>query len=132
MKRILFRLLICLIIIVPTFSHNNVSAVGKSGFVNVDEKQNEVSIFKSEKVEGGVWEYGTKTNRPLFKPNTKEVWSNYWHPDYYHSSAAQLGANTPTRSGCRPKDETASARQVSQNTDLTGFAYYDTHCDPWS
>lgn len=111
-------------------------SVSSNAFAQDDVEENsggkevvegEVSIFGSEKVGGGTWEYGTSTDG-IFK-KTKTVWSNYWHGSVVHGSSAQLGANTPNRS-CVPADYQSKASQTSSNTDLTGYAYWNKDCSP--
>lgn len=107
-----------------TLSINSTAlAEAESGGGEVGEN----SVFASQKVGGGTWEYGTKTSGIFNK--TKTVWSNYWHPTVTHGSSAQLGANTPNRS-CVRKDLTSKASQSSSNTKLTGYAYWNKSCTP--
>ena len=102
----------------------SVALAADSGGGEVEEDK-EISIFRSQKKSGGVWEYDTKVSG-IFK-KTKTVWSNYWHPKVTHGSAAQLGANRPSRS-CVKKDLTARSKQSSFNTKLTGYAYWNKSC----
>ncbi|GIP61998.1 hypothetical protein J32TS6_05530 [Virgibacillus pantothenticus] len=118
------RVLITFLSLVLALSFG-VPVFADSGGIELKEDR-VITVFASKKVGGGTWEYGTKTSG-ILKWKRKKVWSNYWHPNKTHGSSAQLGAKTPNRS-CVKKDKTSYASQKSKNTNLTGYAYWNTNC----
>ncbi|MDQ0495496.1 lactococcin 972 family bacteriocin [Paenibacillus brasilensis] len=69
---------------------------------------------------GGQWDYGTS---PVFGWGiSKQVWSNYNHPKYYHSSSCSIGT-TESHSGSQRGGNTAYSSATGER-DAKTHAYW--------
>lgn len=102
---------------------SNYSTSGSIDLTNAPLQNKSVTPFKvtlAADAGGGEWDYGTRA--VLGIPVKKEVWSNYNHPKYYHSSSCSIGT-TESHSGTQRAGNTAYSSARGGTSDKT-HAYW--------
>ena len=74
-------------------------------------------LQNTEKVGGGVWDYGTHIDGLLL--DLKTVWSNYKHKTNYHASACQIGNREKNRSGRVAPGQESKSSQTGKKDEQT-------------